>query len=330
MLGLGRDASRTSRRPPLPARAISSTACPPRTPTTRPTSAAAPKPASPRCPRRSGSPNEVAAPSSCASPPRSPARSKGWSIPSGCSAIAEDPRTDGAEDIVLCDTLGQAGTRARSPTLSARSDREHRSAASCFTATTRGDWAWPTPSPRSTPAPPWSTVRSAASAAARSLPAPAATPPPKICCSRPGPTWFTPDMLASVVELSENMLADIGEPNRSKTAQGARSATAFHWVIGQDPGGTECARFLVTYPLPEPGMTLLRAAGRSMSPSSRSTPSDLAAALQLRRIRCRGRTTGRSLRRRPACRGQVTGITNYAVGYDNIDVVAATATDRGG
>lgn len=50
------------------------------------------------------------------------------------------------------------------------------------------------------------------------------------------PPWFTPAALASLVTLSEAMLGVIGEPNRSKTAQGARSeATAFAWVIPSEP-----------------------------------------------------------------------------------------------
>jgi hydroxymethylglutaryl-CoA lyase len=47
------------------------------------------------------------------------------------------------------------------------------------------------------------------------------------------PDWFTPDTLASLVDVTEKLLAEIGEPNRSKTAQGAHSkAKAFDWVIG--------------------------------------------------------------------------------------------------
>lgn len=46
------------------------------------------------------------------------------------------------------------------------------------------------------------------------------------------PDWLTPDTLARMVDISERMLAELGEPNRSKTAQGARSqARAFEWVI---------------------------------------------------------------------------------------------------
>jgi hydroxymethylglutaryl-CoA lyase len=49
--------------------------------------------------------------------------------------------------------------------------------------------------------------------------------------TRPG--WFTPDTLASMVDVTEKLLAELGEPNRSRTVQGARSkAKAFDWVVG--------------------------------------------------------------------------------------------------
>ncbi|MGU3432598.1 hydroxymethylglutaryl-CoA lyase [Actinomycetes bacterium M1A6_2h] len=44
------------------------------------------------------------------------------------------------------------------------------------------------------------------------------------------PAWFTPQTLAGLVDLSENLLADLGEPMRSKAVQGARSTTStFEW-----------------------------------------------------------------------------------------------------
>jgi hydroxymethylglutaryl-CoA lyase len=50
------------------------------------------------------------------------------------------------------------------------------------------------------------------------------------------PEWITPNTLGAVVELSERILAAIGETNRSKAAQGARSAAAaFPWVLGTAP-----------------------------------------------------------------------------------------------
>jgi hydroxymethylglutaryl-CoA lyase len=47
------------------------------------------------------------------------------------------------------------------------------------------------------------------------------------------PEWFTPGTLASMVDVTEKLLAELGEPNRSRTVQGARSkAKAFDWVVG--------------------------------------------------------------------------------------------------
>ena len=47
------------------------------------------------------------------------------------------------------------------------------------------------------------------------------------------PDWFTPNTLAAMVDITEKLLAELGEPNRSRTVQGARSKSkAFEWVIG--------------------------------------------------------------------------------------------------
>ncbi|TSE01858.1 hydroxymethylglutaryl-CoA lyase [Skermania sp. ID1734] len=46
------------------------------------------------------------------------------------------------------------------------------------------------------------------------------------------PAWLTPAKLADLVRLGEELLSELGEPNRSRTAEGARSAaSAFEWVI---------------------------------------------------------------------------------------------------
>ncbi|WP_433710259.1 hydroxymethylglutaryl-CoA lyase [Nocardia sp. CA-084685] len=46
------------------------------------------------------------------------------------------------------------------------------------------------------------------------------------------PNWLTPPKFSEIVRAAELLLADLGEPNRSKAAQGARSeARAFEWVI---------------------------------------------------------------------------------------------------
>jgi hydroxymethylglutaryl-CoA lyase len=49
------------------------------------------------------------------------------------------------------------------------------------------------------------------------------------------PDWLSPRTFAGLVSISEKLLAELGEPNRSKAAQGARSkAEAFEWVIASD------------------------------------------------------------------------------------------------
>lgn len=46
------------------------------------------------------------------------------------------------------------------------------------------------------------------------------------------PEWFTPESMAALVPISERLLAELGEPNRSRAAEGSRSkAEAFEWVI---------------------------------------------------------------------------------------------------
>ena len=46
------------------------------------------------------------------------------------------------------------------------------------------------------------------------------------------PDWFEPKTLARMVSLSEGLLAELEEPMRSKTVQGARSeAHVFEWVV---------------------------------------------------------------------------------------------------
>ena len=46
------------------------------------------------------------------------------------------------------------------------------------------------------------------------------------------PDWLTPVVFGELVVLSEKLLAELDEPNRSKSAQGARSkAEVFDWVV---------------------------------------------------------------------------------------------------
>jgi hydroxymethylglutaryl-CoA lyase len=48
--------------------------------------------------------------------------------------------------------------------------------------------------------------------------------------TRPG--WFTPGTLANILGVADDLLTELGEPNRSRTADGARSTTtAFPWAL---------------------------------------------------------------------------------------------------
>jgi hydroxymethylglutaryl-CoA lyase len=48
------------------------------------------------------------------------------------------------------------------------------------------------------------------------------------------PTWFTPVTLADLLGVADGVLTELGEPNRSRTADGARSTTtAFPWALAR-------------------------------------------------------------------------------------------------
>jgi hydroxymethylglutaryl-CoA lyase len=48
------------------------------------------------------------------------------------------------------------------------------------------------------------------------------------------PAWFTPDTLADLLGVADGVLTELGEPNRSRTADGARSTTtAFPWALAR-------------------------------------------------------------------------------------------------
>jgi hydroxymethylglutaryl-CoA lyase len=137
--------------------------------------------------------------------------------------------TSGAEDIAVCDTIGQA-----IPTR----DRPHRRLEARAPATHRlsghDTWglAWRTR---------WRDRRGAAMVDGSlgglgGCPfAPGASGNTSgTCCSRPARSGSRPHP-GSMVDITDKLLAELGEPNRSKTAQGARSkAKAFDWVIGNE------------------------------------------------------------------------------------------------
>ncbi|WP_040782030.1 hydroxymethylglutaryl-CoA lyase [Nocardia pneumoniae] len=146
-------------------------------------------------------------------------------------AIACDPRTEGADDIVLADTLGQAhpgqvaalvaAVRNRTPQrriVFHGHDTWGMGVANTLAAITAGadmvDGAL-----GGLGGCPFAPGASGNTASEDIL---FATRPP----------WFTPATLAELVEMSEDLLAELGEPNRSRAAEGARSkASAFEWVV---------------------------------------------------------------------------------------------------
>ncbi|MEV0947757.1 hydroxymethylglutaryl-CoA lyase [Rhodococcus sp. NPDC049939] len=145
--------------------------------------------------------------------------------------IANDPRTVGAIDIVICDTLGQA-IPAEVSSLISRVQWETPQRGIVF----HGHDTWGL-----------GVANSLAAVAAGAMTVDGALGGLGGCPFAPGasgntasedllfatrPEWLSPSTFESLVQLSEATLAELGEPNRSKAAEGARSkANAFEWVI---------------------------------------------------------------------------------------------------
>jgi len=146
--------------------------------------------------------------------------------------IANDARTAGAEDIVLCDTLGQAIPTQVTDLFEAV---KHRTPQRRMIFHGHDTWGLGVANTLAA-------INAGAAMVDGSLgglggcpfaPGASGNTSSDDLLFATRPHWFTPDTLASVVEVTEKLLAEIGEPNRSKTAQGARSkAKAFKWVIG--------------------------------------------------------------------------------------------------
>lgn len=145
-------------------------------------------------------------------------------------AIANDPRAEGCQDIVICDTLGQAVpaqvtdliSRVKAETPARRivfhgHDTWGLGVANTLAAITAG-----------------ADVVDGALGGLGGCPfAPGASGNTSsediLFATQPG--WLNPGKFSEIVQLSENLLVTLGEQNRSKAAQGARSkATAFEWV----------------------------------------------------------------------------------------------------
>jgi hydroxymethylglutaryl-CoA lyase len=157
---------------------------------------------------------------------------EGLTDPERVIGIATDPRTTGADDIVVADTIGQAiptqvadlinGLRTRTPQrriVFHGHDTWGLGVANTLAAIDAG-----------------ATMIDGSLGGLGGCPfAPGASGNTSsedlLFATRP--EWFTPGTLASMVDVTEKLLAELGEPNRSRTVQGARSkAKAFDWVVG--------------------------------------------------------------------------------------------------
>ncbi|MCU1643631.1 MAG: hydroxymethylglutaryl-CoA lyase [Nocardia sp.] len=154
-------------------------------------------------------------------------------------AIARDPRTAGAADIVLADTLGQAHPGQVSALVTAVvaegrwGTAEHR-------IVFHGHDTWGMGVANSLAA-----LTAGANVVDGSLgglggcpfaPGASGNTSSEDLLFATRPEWFTPDSLATLVPISERLLAELGEPNRSRTIEGSRSeAAAFEWVIRRQP-----------------------------------------------------------------------------------------------
>lgn len=149
--------------------------------------------------------------------------------------MANDPRTDGAKDIVLCDTLGQAVpsqvadlvTRVRQQSPLRRiafhgHDTWGQGVANSLAAIDAGaemvDGCLG--GLGGCPFAPGASGNTATEDLAFAL----------------RPAWLDPAVLNSIVSQSEDLLAELDEPNRSRAAQGVRSnAAAFPWTAPRHP-----------------------------------------------------------------------------------------------
>ncbi|MGW6697113.1 hydroxymethylglutaryl-CoA lyase [Nocardia sp. NPDC055049] len=146
-------------------------------------------------------------------------------------AIANDPRTGGAADIVLADTLGQAHPGQVGALVAAVRDTTPPRR-----IVFHGHDTWG-----------MGVANTLAAVAAGATMVDGALGGLGGCPFAPGasgntasedilfatrPDWFTPASLADLVGLTEELLAELGEPNRSRALEGARSeADAFEWVV---------------------------------------------------------------------------------------------------
>ncbi|WOH18690.1 hydroxymethylglutaryl-CoA lyase [Paenarthrobacter sp. GOM3] len=146
-------------------------------------------------------------------------------------SIANDPRAAGTTDIVICDTLGQA-VPAQVSQLITRVRNESPARRIVY----HGHDTWGLGVANTLAA-----IQAGAAMVDGALGglggcpfAPGASGNTSsediLFATRPG--WLNPEVFGELVHLSGKLLEELGEPNRSKAAQGAHSkAAAFEWVM---------------------------------------------------------------------------------------------------
>jgi hydroxymethylglutaryl-CoA lyase len=151
--------------------------------------------------------------------------------------IVEDERASGATEVVLCDTLGQAVPTEVAALVSGVAQRDGRP------IVFHGHDTWGLGVANSLAA-----IEAGAGTVDGSLGGLGG------CPFAPGaggntatedllfairPPWFSPDTLATLLRLSDGLLTELAEPNRSRTADGARSTTtAFPWALAATSSGS--------------------------------------------------------------------------------------------
>jgi hydroxymethylglutaryl-CoA lyase len=144
-------------------------------------------------------------------------------------AIADDPRTSGAVDVVVCDTLGQAVPAQVTALVAEVAKRDRR-------IVYHGHDTWGL-----------GVANSLAAIAAGADEVDGALGGLGGCPFAPGasgnaatedllfalrPDWLTPAGFATMVRLADGLLTELGEPNRSRANEAAHaSATAFPWAL---------------------------------------------------------------------------------------------------
>jgi hydroxymethylglutaryl-CoA lyase len=149
-------------------------------------------------------------------------------------SIANDPRAEGTTDIVICDTLGQA-IPAQVAGLISRVREQSPARRIVY----HGHDTWGLGVANTLAA-----IQAGADMVDGALgglggcpfaPGASGNTSSEDILFATRPEWLTTETFADLVVLSEKLLAELGEPNRSKAAQGARSkAPAFEWVIPGD------------------------------------------------------------------------------------------------